>query len=147
MGPGSNIPPSSSATDAATAITWRGSLPRFAVLIPRSAMGSWSVEWEDDNEPEGWVARRMAAAFARMWAAAQSEAAAADAIRAALDAEGYGPSAQAAAARAQAITAQATTLAAATVGRWRFAAASSAVASLVALVATRPAHGPPALAL
>jgi hypothetical protein len=146
MLPASETARPSVTADAAPAITWRGRLPRFAVLIPRSAMGSWMEEWEDGQESEGWVARRMADAFARMEAAAQPAALAADAIRVALEAEGYGASARAATARARTITAQATALAVASVGGWRSAAASAA-ASLVALVATRPTHGPPALTL
>ena len=136
MGPGSNIARPFAAADAAPSITWCGRLPRFAVLIPRSAMGSWVEEWEDDHEPEGWVARRMAAAFARMWAAAQSEAAAADAILA------MRAAARDARATLATIAAQGAALAAARVNRWRPTTATS-IASLVALVATRPAHGPP----
>ena len=137
MLPASETARPSVTADAAPAITWRGSLPRFAVLIPRSAMGSWVEEWEGDHEPEGWVARRMAAAFARMWAAAQSEAAAVDAIREA---------AREARASVATIAADTAALAAARVNRWRPPATAS-TASPVALVATRPAHGPPALAL
>jgi len=147
MLPASETARPSVTADAAPAITWRGSLPRFAVLIPRSAKGSWMEEWEDGHEPEDWVARRMADAFARMWAAAQPEAAAADALRAALDETAYATSvARASEVREQAILAKARALAATRVGGWQSATASS-IASLVALVATRPAHGPPALAL
>ena len=135
MGPGSNIARPFAAADAAPSITWCGRLPRFAVLIPRSAMGSWIEEWEDGQEPDGWVARRMADAFARMWAAAQPAAVALDAIRAA---------ARDARATLATIAAQGAALAAARVNRWRPTTATS-IASLVALVATRPAHGPPLL--
>ena len=100
-------------------------------------MGSWVEEWEDGHEPEGWVARRMADAFARMEAAAQRAALAADAIREA---------AHEARALVATLTAQSAALAAARVNRWRPPATAS-TASLVALVATRPAHGPPALTL
>jgi len=127
----------SATADAAPGITWRGRLPLYALLIPRSAMGSWMEEWEDGHEPEGWVARRMADAFARMWAAAQPAAAAADAIREA---------ARVSRALVAAIIGQRSALAAARVNHRRPRAATS-VASPVALVATRPSHGPPALAL
>lgn len=138
MSRGANIPSSESRVadegQSAPATLWRGGLPWFAALIPRKAMGSWSVEWEDDSEPEGWVARRMADAFARMEAAAQPASVALDAIRAAAR-DGWSS--------VETITAQAAALTGARVNRWR--APESPIASLAALVATRPVHGPPLL--
>ena len=124
------------AADAVPAITWRGRLPWYAVLIPRRAMGSWVEEWEDGHEPEGWVARRMADAFARIEAAAQGAALATDAIReAARDSRGL----------VAALTANSAALAVARVNR-RPPPKATSPDSPVALVATRP-HGPPVPAL
>lgn len=93
-------------------------------------MGSWVEEWEDGNEPEGWVARRMADAFDRMIRLAQASGEGVEELRRNLsDAR-----------RRQAAAADTRTTIA---GHPR--PASDASASPVALVATRPSHGPPAL--
>ena len=135
MVPGSDMAGLSTTADAAPAIKWRGRMPLHAALIPRKAMGSFMIEWEDGHEPEGWVARRMADAFARMEAAVQRAALATDAIReAARDSRRW----------VAALIAASAALAAAPVNRWRPHKATSP-ASPLALVATRPAHGPPAL--
>lgn len=129
MVPGSNID-----VPTVQAIRWRGAMPPYAALIPRKAMGSWMEEWEDGEEPEGWVARRMADAFARMEKAAQPVA-------------NFDPSVTANAEKARrretSIAWRTPSLTPAL--RIRPDVSESRIASLVALVATRPVHGPPLL--
>jgi len=128
MVPGSNIDDPN-----AQAIRWRCGMPPYAALIPRKAMGSWMEEWEVGEEPEGWVARRIADAFARMEKAAQPVA-------------NFDPSVTANAEKArrrETLIAWRGECSLTTALRSRLDAPESGITSLVALIATRPSHGPP----